>query len=259
MAGLSAVRVTQKVRENDLVTTLRFDYPAHAMPGQFVMAWLPGVDEVPMSLSYLGDEKGITVKMIGEATKALASLDVGDRIGIRGPYGNGFSVDFPGKRVLIVGGGTGIAPLAALAENINLKVGSIFIAGAREMRELFMLDRIEDAADDLLVCTDDGSTGTKGFASDLAKEAIKDGIDAVLTCGPEPMMEKIIAAANHHKIPVQASLERHMKCGIGICDSCSINGYQVCKDGPVFNGKTLAQLDEFNKVKRTPSGREQSF
>ena len=258
--GMRAVRITRKEAECPGVVTLRFEYPAHAMPGQFVMVWMPGVDEVPMSLSYLGDEKGITVKNVGKASGAISSLGVGDRVGIRGPYGNGFSIEFPGKSVMIVAGGTGAAPLAALAEAIEIRENLTFIAGARTESELFMLERIESTADEVLLTTDDGSAGAQGYASDLAVKFMKEGgIDAVLTCGPEPMMEAVISAANHHKIPVQASLERYMKCGIGLCDSCSIGGYQVCRDGPVFNGKTVAQLSAFNNWKRSPSGRLESL
>ena len=84
------VRISGVVQENPSVKTLTFDDPAKALPGQFVMVWIPGIDEVPMSVSYIGDIKGITVKNIGEATSALHNLSTGDMIGIRGPYGTYF-------------------------------------------------------------------------------------------------------------------------------------------------------------------------
>ncbi len=253
--GTTIVEICDITKENEQTTTLRFGYPAHVLPGQFVMVWVPGLDEIPMSLSYLEDIKGITVKCVGETTKMLSGLNVGDKIGIRGPLGNGFTTDLIDKHVLIVGGGTGIAPLAALAENINMKEKITFVAGARTANELFMLDRVERAADVVVIATDDGSAGFHGYASEAAAGIIKKGCDVVLTCGPEPMMQRIIAAANDAKLAVEASLERYMKCGIGICDSCSINGFRVCMEGPVFNGKILAQLTEFGDVRRSPSGR----
>jgi dihydroorotate dehydrogenase electron transfer subunit len=107
-----------------------------------------------------------------------------------------------------------------------------------------------------LVSTDDGSFGYHGFASDLAKKILeKERFDQIITCGPEKMMKKILELGLEYKIPVQASLERHMKCGIGICDSCAIDGWHVCKDGPVFDNKKLGKMKDFGRFKRDASGR----
>ena len=98
------------------VKTITFKYPNKSKPGQFFMIWIPGVDEIPMSVSYLDkDIKGITFKKIGNATSALYKLKKGDNIGVRGPYGNGFQLK--GKQVLFVGGGTGIATIAPAVEH----------------------------------------------------------------------------------------------------------------------------------------------
>ncbi|MFW5898419.1 MAG: hypothetical protein ACOCT7_01035 [Candidatus Saliniplasma sp.] len=81
-------------------------------------------------------------------------------------------------------------------------------------------------------------------------------IDCVLTCGPEPMMQRTVKIASGKSIPIQASLERYMKCGLGLCDSCSIDGYQVCRDGPVFYDDELKKMKEFGKFERDKSGRK---
>src|SRR5512136_2258598 len=97
--------VSSVVCEGEGTTTLRFPFDRPISPGQFLMVWVPGVDEVPMSASYVYGEKGITVREVGEATKALSCLKPGDVIGVRGPYGHGF--DLGTGKILIVGGGSG--------------------------------------------------------------------------------------------------------------------------------------------------------
>jgi dihydroorotate dehydrogenase electron transfer subunit len=110
-----------------------------------------------------------------------------------------------------------------------------------------------------LVSTDDGSKGYKGFASGLAKDVLKkEKIDAVFTCGPEPMMKTLLSRCN--TIPFQASLERYMKCSIGICGQCCVGkGLRVCLDGPIFDGKTLKKVEDFGIYRRDAAGRKIPF
>ena len=118
------------------VKTITFKYPNKSKPGQFFMIWIPGVDEIPMSVSYLDkDIKGITFKKIGDATSALYKLKKGDNIGVRGPYGNGFQLK--GKQVLFVGGGTGIATIAPAVEHtVKNKNEATVIIGAKTKDEI---------------------------------------------------------------------------------------------------------------------------
>jgi len=228
--------------------------------GQFFMIWIPGVDEIPMSVSFIGEnELGITVKKVGEATAALHSLSIGDKIGIRGPFGNGFTLS--NGNVLVVGGGIGIAPLYPLIKDLLNTADSItVILAARTKKMLIFLDKISkilrNECDSLMVVTDDGSAGLKGLASDIAAKLIeKRDYDHVYMCGPEIMMRKIFDKAEEKGVEVQACLERYMKCGIGLCGSCCIGEYLVCKDGPVFNSEILRRLkDEFGVFKRDASG-----
>jgi len=241
------------------IKTITFRYPGTVLPGQFFMIWIPGVDEIPMSVSQITkDVKGFTFRKIGDATHALYHLSPGSKIGVRGPYGNGFKLT--GKHLLFVGGGTGIAMLVPVVEQARKRnLQSTVIIGVKTKNELFFEDRLRRCGATVLVSTDDGSKGYKGFASDLAKDILtKENIDAVFTCGPEPMMKTLLSCCR--TIPFQASLERYMKCSIGICGQCCVgNGLRVCLDGPIFDGKTLKKVEDFGVYKRDAAGRKIPF
>lgn len=236
--------------------TIRFKETLIATPGQFVMVWVPGVDEFPMSVSYTGDRCGITYQIVGDGTKALALKKPGDKIGMRGPYGKGFSI--AGKRLLFVAGGAGMAPLAPLVETASAKGATVdIVLGARTRQELLFESRAAVAGARMHVSTDDGSIGFKGLATELAQIVVsKHGFDCMYACGPEKMLVKLLTIATEKGIPMQASLERMMKCGIGICDSCAIDGAHVCRDGPVFGEKDLRRFQELGKSKLDPAGRK---
>jgi len=239
------------------MVTLRFPFAPVVKPGQFVMVWVPGDDEIPMSLSYLneGGLKGFTVKAVGPTTRHLAELKEGASIGIRGPYGNGFK---PGPgRVLVVAGGSGAAMLAPAAESVSMKHGKVTVAlGATSSDELLFKKRFKKAAGQgLHISTDDGSEGTRGYVTELAAQLMaKNKFDAVWTCGPEVMMRELLKVARNVDLPVYASIERVMKCAIDLCDSCALGPYHVCSDGPVFTGEALSQVEDFGRFKRDNSG-----
>lgn len=251
--SMSIAGIERVEKESPSVKTFRFRYDKEVKAGQFFMVWIPKVDEIPMSVSYNGELKGITVAKVGDATEKLHALRQGDKIGIRGPFGNGFELD--GNRVLIIAGGTGIASLILAVECLVEKSDVTVILGAKNRDELIFLDRLRRLKVELVVTTDDGSLGVKGFATDMLSELSVRKIDSILTCGPEAMMRKVVDFGVRNGIPVQASLERFMKCGIGLCDSCSIDGFQVCRDGPVFDGNFLYKSEEFGKFRRDESGR----
>lgn len=252
------VTVLTNKKETDIVNTITFKDLKGAppgRPGQFMMVWAPGVDEVPMSITRLGEVKAFAFHRKGQATEAMYSLKTGDQLGIRGPYGNGFELG-KAKKVLAVGGGTGIAVLASLLGTKGVKF--TFAIGAKTACELLYVDRIKKAKAEVVLTTDDGSKGIKGFVSNAALGLMKErDFDLVVSCGPEVMMLKMAEACAKARVPIQCSTERYMKCGIGICDSCSMGGLQVCKDGPIFDGKTLLAVEEFGKWKRGPSGKRE--
>lgn len=248
-------------RETPTQTTLVLDWEVEASPGQFVMVWLPDVDEVPMGFSRLRPTASITVQCLGDATAALSELGTGDRVGVRGPLGRGFST-VEGRRCLLVGGGNGVAPLLPLADVLVARGCRVDVAvGARERAELLFVDAMGAATGGRThVATDDGSAGHHGFVSDLAEELMEElSPEVVYTCGPELMMAKVAGSCWGRRIPFQASLERYMKCGIGICDACAAGPFLVCRDGPVFDGERLRSIPDFGKFRRGPSGLKEPF
>jgi dihydroorotate dehydrogenase electron transfer subunit len=241
------VEITGIKTESRDIKTFFFEDSFHFVPGQYVMVWIRGVDEIPMSLSYAN---GITVRQVGDATAALFALTVGDTLGIRGPFGNGFrAAKLP---ALLVAGGVGAAPLAPLAETLKNKVTTIL--GAKTKDELLFLERFESSGP-LLVATEDGSAGHKGLTIDLLERA--KGYNEILSCGPEKMMRKVLDYALAKGLQSQFSLHRYMKCGVGLCGSCCIDpsGLRACSDGPVFTGEQLNGGD-FGRYMRDATGRK---
>ncbi|MCI4321373.1 MAG: dihydroorotate dehydrogenase electron transfer subunit [Thermoplasmata archaeon] len=249
------VRVTERVQETPSTVTLRFDHAGAAAPGQFVMLWLPGDDELPMSLSWVGDRKGVTVKAMGDTSRRILDIPVGTRLGVRGPYGTKF--DLSRQRVLLVGGGSGTAVLAPAAEAALAQGAHVTAAlGATTANELLFEDRLRSAGAKIAVATDDGTVGHHGFVTELADRLLHEAtFDVVWTCGPEKMMRKVADSGRSVGAPVVFSVERHMKCALGMCDACSLGPFHVCVDGPVFPAEQIARLDEFGRFKRDPSGR----
>ncbi len=254
-----AVRILRVVEEAEGVSTLYFGDALcrKAQPGQFIMVWPPGAEEVPMSLSTIGGESSITVKAVGPTSRRLTSLGEGDLIMIRGPFGRGFTL--MGEKPLLVAGGTGVAPIKPLVEEmLSRGLKPTLILGARTKDRLLFLNRLRRLLGSKLhIATDDGSLGFSGPASKYAERLLDEGcFDAVYACGPEAMMAALYRAAERRGLPIQVSLERYMKCAIGLCGSCAIGPYRVCRDGPVFNGEMLRRvLDEFGRRRLDPSGR----
>jgi dihydroorotate dehydrogenase electron transfer subunit len=253
---LRVCAITRIVDETPTIKSFYFEDDTPAQSGQFVMVWIPGVDEIPMSVSYSNPEMGITVAKVGDATAKLHEFAVGSKLGIRGPNGNGFNIS-ESQNILAVAGGCGSAPIGpVLDEAVSAGKDITFLVGARTSSELLFKQRANNLGIPVEVSTDDGSEGFAGFVTDRMLELVQDNkFDLIVTCGPEVMLKKVVDVGIDAKISVQASLERYMKCGIGICDSCAINGYQACRDGPVFSGETLMKLDEFGKSQRDGCGR----
>lgn len=249
--------------------TFRDRLASKASPGQFVMIWIPGVDEVPMSLSAMDQKEGavtITVDEVGEATSRLHRMKVGDVVGMRGPFGNGYTLT-KARSVMIVGGGTGLASLAPLTEEIAKQKGCrvTFLLGAKTCGELLFLERIKTVLSlvnyRMVVTTEDGSYGTKGLVTEPAEQFLaREKFNMVYACGPEQMMHKMFLLTERFKVPFQASLERLMRCAIGLCGTCVIGKFRVCRDGPVFSGEQLREVrNEFGHFTRGFDGRKTAF
>lgn len=245
------------VDECDNVKTFVFNHKLNARPGQFVIVWIPRLDEKPMSVSYQDKDKfAITVQAVGKFSKALHDMKVGDLVGIRGPYGNFFNL--LGEKIAIVGGGCGCAPTAFLADTAVQKGYEVHMILAGKSKANIMLEhRMRKAGVNVYIATDDGSHGFKGFATDLLDEVLRNNkIDAVYTCGPEIMMKKIVEMSAD--LTVECSLERYMKCGFGICGQCCLDptGDRVCQEGPVFNKEKLRDITEFGEYHRDATGKK---
>jgi len=219
-------------------------------PGMFVILWLPDIDFLPMSISNIDEDLiEITVKKIGEGTSKLFELSEGDSIGVRGPFGNSFNHE-DSKNILVVGGGMGIAALTTLIDILKQNKANIQVAiGAKDEDSLIFADRLIGLIPDTMCTTEDGSIGKKCVVTDPVEELINnEKFDLIVTCGPEAMMKKVLELADLKNIEIQASIERKMKCGLGLCGSCCLgenNNITVCKDGPIFNSKQLNSFLEF--------------
>ncbi len=235
--------ITKIVNETPTIKTFFFDTSFELIPGQFVMVWIRGVDEIPMALSY---ENAITVQKAGHATSKLFELDVCDSFGIRGPYGSGF--DIKSGRILLIAGGVGAAPLAPLAEKASSAAMVTTLLGARTKDELLFRERFE-AVGELRIATDDGSAGVQGYVTHLLEDL--KGFSHIYCCGPEIMMKKVLDRVEPSI--AQFSVHRYIKCGIGICGACCIDGLRVCRDGPVFSGEVLKK-SEFGVYARNECG-----
>lgn len=251
------MRILEVVRESSRHATFSFRDPTFPRyePGQFVMVWIPGVDELPMALWGGGEEPlRITVEAKGDGTKALCERKPGDLLGIRGPYGRSFHVR--GRRILAVVGGTGTVPLVPYTRQATRAGAKVDVVLGGRTREYLLLRSALAAGGGLVhVATDDGSEGFHGRAPELAKQLLaQGGYDDVVTCGPERMMKAVVDLALERRIPVQASLERWMKCAVGICDACLVDGIRLCREGPVLEGPTLARIEDFGRFEREPSG-----
>lgn len=275
---IKTVKIKDIINECKGVRTIYFNmkegnHGEYSIPkaGQFVMVWVPGVDEVPMSLSNY-DDKGnwaITIKDVGECTNAIHNLKIGDFIGIRGPLGNNFILsNDSSKKLILIGGGIGMAPLKCLSLEImkkNLKF--TIIEGAKIGEEIMFINDFQSfdhEYSEIIYSTDDGSYGLKGFASETFESLVKNYSKSeihnlmVYTCGPEKMIFKVFQICERYNIKLQASLERIMRCGCGLCGLCAVDplGLLVCKDGPVFDSKNLRQMDDFGNYKRDFSGKK---
>ena len=245
------LEINEVVQEAKDHKSFFFRHSLDSKPGQFIMVWIYGVDEKPMAISYYKkNEFAFTTHAIGNFTRALFNLKRGGKVGIRGPYGNGFSVK---DNACIVGGGIGMAPLSPLIDKLK---NPIIINGAISKDRLLYLKRFKNK--NMIITTDDGSYGKKAFTTDILEELLKnkDKIKIVYTCGPEIMMKKVAGICIKHKIECEASLERFMGCGFGVCGKCMVNDRIICIDGPIFNSEQLNKLSEFGEFARLKSGRK---
>lgn len=216
-------------------------------PGQFVIVRATEVGErIPLTIADVDRTRGaisLVVQGVGKSTRELNSLKVGDRImDVAGPLGRATQLH-PGRRVCCIGGGIGTAVVYPIATGFKALQGEVVaIIGGRTKDFVILEDELRAVADRVIVTTDDGSYGTKGFVTDALKALLAEGqaFDEVVAVGPLPMMKAVVNVTQPLGIPTTVSLNPLMVDGTGMCGGCrvSVGGDQkfVCVDGPEFDG-----------------------
>lgn len=255
------VKIMAITKESNLVKTYRLEIDEDFKPGQFFQISVLGVGEVPISVSSSPTEKGVielTVRNSGKVTGRIHDLDKGDRIGLRGPYGNSFPIeDMVNKNLIFVAGGIGLAPLRSVIRYISdnrKRYGHVYLLyGARTQDEMIFKDDLKEWKelknfDSLLTVDkkDDRWKGNVGVVTTLFDKINLDSKDyKTFVCGPPVMIkytiQRLVEEGLNDK-DIIVSLERHMKCGVGKCGHCYLVNKYICVDGPVFSYHQLKDL-----------------
>lgn len=254
-----AMKIAEIFGECQDVKTFTFKEKIKAVPGQIILLWLPRLGMKPFGVSYLDDQSfKVTICQVGPFTEELFKKQVGDYVGIQGPYGHGFRLDK--KNAVLVAGGYGAAPLAFLAEVLVAQGTKVtLIIGAKSEERLVYRNRFQNSQVKLINTTEDGSCGQKGYATDALTELLKQDktIDMVYTVGPEMMAKKVIGITDQYHVDCQLSLDRYIKCGFGVCGQCAVDdvGVPICTKGPAFDKEYVKKyITEFGKYHRDGTG-----
>ncbi len=242
MSEYITTKIKSVKKENYRINTITLDTSIHAEPGQFLMVWIPGVDEKPFGIAN-DNPLTLTIANVGPFSSKICSLKEGELFSFKGPFGKSFSLTKE-KEILLVAGGYGVVPLYFLAKKAKEKgIKVTVILGAKSSKDIIYEDNFKKLGCELIICTDDGSCGTKGFVSCALEDLLKNKkFDRLYACGPNPMLKALAKTADEFKLDYEFSLEAYMKCGFGICGTCVIGDKLVCKDGPVFSKKELKEM-----------------
>ena len=238
---------TQQLGDRYVLLKLTSDTPLPEMiPGQFAELKIEGSPHTylrrPISINYVDFERNevwFLVAMVGDGTRQLSSLRRGCFLNCVIPLGNGFTLpESPEKRMLLVGGGVGVAPLLFLGSRLRqMGCEPTFLLGARKASDLVLLEEFRQLGR-VMLTTEDGSAGEQGFVTNHSI-LVQEHFDRICTCGPKPMMMAVARYAAAQGIDCEVSLENLMACGLGACLCCVENTKKgnicVCKEGPVLN------------------------
>ena len=243
----SAERITARY----VLLKLTHERPLPPMlPGQFVEVRVDDSPATflrrPISINNVDEARNelwLLVAAVGEGTRRLARLSAGDVLNCVLPLGNAFTFSQADQRVLLVGGGVGVAPLLYFGRKLRERGQEpTFLLGARSAGDLLMLDEFRKYGH-VCITTEDGTLGEQGFVTNHSILCDGERFDQISTCGPKPMMVAVARYAREHGICCEASLENLMACGLGACLCCvektTDGNLCVCKDGPVFNVEKL--------------------
>lgn len=245
------VNSVEALSDKHVLIKLTDDKPLPEMlPGQFVEVRVDNSPSTflrrPISINnvdYDRNELWLLVAAVGDGTRQLQKLQKGDRLNCMLPLGNSFTMPTDSaQKVLLVGGGVGVAPLLYFGKRIKAMGGEpTFLLGARSAKDVLERELFEQVGR-VLITTEDGSEGEKGFVTNHSVLA-QEHFDRISTCGPKPMMMAVARYAFKNDIECEVSLENKMACGVGACLCCvekTVEGYKcVCKEGPVMNIKKL--------------------
>ena len=248
-----------KILSNNSVTSdtflLRISSPelaVSAKPGQFIMIRVnESIDPAlrrPFSICGIENENIIKIlyKVVGRGTEILSNKKTGDHLSVLGPLGTGFKIPDKSKKIYIVSGGIGIAPLLFLYQKIKKFNDITFLTGFKTSSEIIDTALTGNYIGNL-VSTDDGSTGHNGLITDLLVENLEQYIQKnviIYTCGPLPMLKAVRDISLKYRVSCQVSMETFMACGLGACQGCVVSSgvtktsasyLHVCKEGPVFD------------------------
>ena len=231
----------------DGIYDMRLQYNQPDLPvmcGQFAHVYVPGKSlRRPISICDASENVlRLVYQVKGEGTEIMSKMKAGEMVDVLVPLGHGFDIK-KGRRYCLIGGGIGVPPMLYTAKQCE---NPLVITGFRTSSLVILQDDFKDAGAELMLATDDGTQGRKGFVTDLLREKIGE-VDEVCACGPTPMLKAIAEVCREYNKPCQVSLEERMGCGVGACLVCAVkvrkNGEElmqhVCKNGPVFNAEEV--------------------
>lgn len=242
----------RRLNKDHALLVLKSEIPLDGIvPGQFANILVKNSQNTflrrPFSIyqvDYPTNTISILIKAIGEGTRHLSDCIAGQKLSVIFPLGKGYSIPENKSKVLLVGGGVGVAALMILASDLHSAGHQVeILLGARSASDLVELDAFSKFGQ-VHTTTEDGTLGTKGFVTNHPVFGeIFSSFDKIYTCGPEPMMKAVAKFAITHKISCEVSLENTMACGYGVCLCCvtqTTEGHKcVCTEGPVFDLKRL--------------------
>ena len=231
--------------------TVETEIADNAKPGQFVSLYTKDESKIlprPISICQI-NKSSMTIRLVyrvvGKGTSEFAEYIKGDKVKLMGPLGNGFPVDDieASSKVILIGGGVGIPPMAACADALKARGIKTYVVMGYRNSDIYLQDELS-IADASYVATEDGSIGTKGTVIDAMRLNRVKG-DVIFACGPKPMLSAVKTYARYTDTKCYVSMEERMACGVGACLACvcnstrsddhsRVNNKRVCKDGPVF-------------------------
>jgi NAD(P)H-flavin reductase len=260
--------IVERIQESPSIFTLRLRFTDPAVhgayrfaPGQFNMLYLYGVGEVPISIVSDPEDDNLfdhTIRSVGRVTRALAALQSGDRLGVRGAFGRGWPIaQAEGRDVIIVTGGLGCAPVVSVINYVLRRreqfARLVIIQGVKHSADLIWRERYQQWSTlpdtQVYVAADQAGPGwpfREGQVTSLLGEAALDPRNStVMMCGPQGMMQAVardLLARGFAEQDLWLSMERNMQCGQGLCGHCQMGEKFVCKDGPVFSYDEIKHL-----------------